>query len=118
MPTTRQKKAVENLVENGGIIGKAMIDAGYTPATAHTPQKLTESKGFREVLKEYGLTEGLITTALVEDIEKKPGKRYAELNLGAEILGMKDNNSIGNKTLIVVVSGESANRYKVNPNES
>lgn len=47
MATTRQKKAIANLVENGGIISRAMLDAGYSPATAKTPQKLTESIGFR-----------------------------------------------------------------------
>ena len=35
-----------------------------------------------------GLTEDLVTTALVEDIKAKPEKRVQELKLGAEILQM------------------------------
>lgn len=62
---------------------------GYSPNTAHTPQKLTESKGFKKQMAKLGLTEDLITKALVADIKGKPKKRFLELSLGAEILNMK-----------------------------
>ncbi len=51
--TIKQQKAIENLVGNGGNVTQAMIDAGYSPATANTPQKLTESKGFEELREKY-----------------------------------------------------------------
>lgn len=51
--TIKQKKAALNLVGNGGNVTKAMIDAGYSPATANTPQKLTEAVGFEEIKKRY-----------------------------------------------------------------
>ena len=89
MATIKQKQALEKIVENRGNIGKAMILAGYDETTARNPKNLTDSKGYRELLVECGLTEQLITTALVEDIKIKEGKRTAELSLGAEILGMK-----------------------------
>ena len=44
MATIRQKKALAKIVENGGNVSKAMVEAGYSPMTAKTPQKLTESK--------------------------------------------------------------------------
>lgn len=49
MATTKQKKALEILVENGGDmpVSKAMVRAGYSPATAKTPQKLTESESYK-----------------------------------------------------------------------
>lgn len=50
MATLRQKKAVAALVGNGGNVTKAMLAAGYTKATANTPQKLTESDGFKEIV--------------------------------------------------------------------
>lgn len=53
MATERQKKAMDNMVENGGIISRAMIDAGYSEQTAKTPQKLTESKGWLELMEEH-----------------------------------------------------------------
>lgn len=49
MATQRQKKAIANLLENGGIVSKAMLDAGYTAATSKTPQKLTDSVAFRSM---------------------------------------------------------------------
>lgn len=51
MATTKQNKALEILVESGGTmpVSKAMEKAGYSPATAKTPQKLTESNAYREL---------------------------------------------------------------------
>lgn len=54
MPTLKQKTVAQNLVENGGkSISKAMVEAGYSKATANTPQKLTNSKGWVELMEEY-----------------------------------------------------------------
>jgi hypothetical protein len=50
MPTMKQKQAIKKVVENGGIVSKAMIDVGYSPNTAKTPSKLTDSKYFRQAL--------------------------------------------------------------------
>lgn len=101
MATIKQKKATLNLVENGGNVSKAMRDAGYSEQTAKTPQKLTESKGYEEILDELGLTDELIVTALVEDIQKKPQNRKAELELASKLRGMiidrKDIKSGGEK---------------------
>lgn len=68
MPTERQKKAFENLVENGGNKGKALLDAGYAEATAKTPQKVTESKGWEKLLKEYA-SDDLILSKLTEYLD-------------------------------------------------
>ena len=113
MPTKRQRKAVDKMVENGGIVSTAMIAAKYSLATAKTPQKLTESKGYKELLKEYGLTEGLITKALVEDIEGKPKRRARELELGSDILGMRKRAEQPNITNnILVVPSEVLTRHE------
>lgn len=56
-PTIKQQKAVANLVGNGGNVTKAMIDAGYSVATANTPQKLTESEYVQQLMREVGLTD-------------------------------------------------------------
>lgn len=104
MATIKQEKAIGKLVENGGNVSKAMKEAGYSEATAKNPSKLTKSKGFEELLDEYGLTEELIVTALVEDITKKPQNRKAELELGSKLRGMivdkKDITSKGDKVAI------------------
>ena len=62
MTTIKQKLAASKLVENGGNIGKAMIDAGYSPTTAKTPQKLTKSKGWQELMQDYFPDEELVKT--------------------------------------------------------
>ncbi len=51
-PTIKQARAIQNVVENGGNVYKAMIDAGYSPATAKTPQKLTTSKAWETLMEE------------------------------------------------------------------
>lgn len=115
MVTLRQKKAVDNLVGNGGNITRAMIDAGYTEATANTPQKLTTSKGFQELCEQAGLTDNFLLNALQEDIEKKPQNRKAELELAFKVKGRLNETQESNKTLILIVSSDSANRFNVQP---
>lgn len=87
MATIKQRKAAEKLVENGGNVSKAMRDAGYSAETAKTPGKLTEAKGFAELMEEFGLTDELLLQALVDDINAKPGDRKPELELGFKIRG-------------------------------
>lgn len=99
MATIKQKKALDNLVENGGNASKAMRDAGYSVETAKDPSKLTESKGFLELCEQRGLTDDFLLDALVEDIEKKPQNRKAELELAFKIKGK---------------SGQDGNTYNLN----
>jgi len=68
--------------------GQVLENVGYSDKAAETPSRVLESRGFKQSLAEFGLTEELITCALTEDIKAKPAKRVAELKLGAEILGM------------------------------
>lgn len=49
--TVRQKRVLK-LVDKGGLasISQAMIQAGYSPATAHNPQKVTKAQGWLKLL--------------------------------------------------------------------
>ena len=87
--TIRQKKAVSNIVKNGGNVVQGMKDAGYAPSSAHTPKVLTDSKGYQELYNKLGLTEDLIVGALIEDILAKPQNRTPELVLASKIKGMQ-----------------------------
>lgn len=70
MATLKQKIVAKDLLENvGKPIGKAMLDAGYSPATAKNPDHLTESKGFQELLRENGLDEKKLKNKLKEWID-------------------------------------------------
>lgn len=86
MATERQKKAVEALVGTGGNVTRAMLEAGYSVNTANTPQKLTESDGYRELMDAY-LPDDMLLRALADDIEKKAGNRKPELELAFKVKG-------------------------------
>lgn len=116
MPTIKQKLAFDKVVENRGNVSRAMIDVGYDLTTAKNPKNLTDSKGWNELCIENGLTEDFLVKALVSDIKKKPKNRKAELELGFKVVGRLNEKPEGNKTLVLIVSGESASRYNVQPN--
>lgn len=92
--TARARKAARLVVENlrsakpkpHKII---LSNAGYGKDVQNAPNRVLGTDGFKEALREMGLTEELITSSLVSDIRKKPKERLGELRLGAEILGMK-----------------------------
>lgn len=93
VPTPRQRKGAKAVVENALLdkpkpLGEVLQKVGYGHIAEH-PVRIVQSQGFKMALAEFGLTEELITTSLVEDIKAKPKARVKELSLGAEILGMK-----------------------------
>lgn len=51
MATIKQKRAVSKLMGNSGNVTKSMREAGYKEGTVNTPQRLTDSKGFKEEMK-------------------------------------------------------------------
>jgi NAD-dependent DNA ligase len=53
MPTFKQKKAFKEIGENGGNISKAMESAGYAKSITHATEKLTNSKGWKELLEQH-----------------------------------------------------------------
>jgi len=65
----RIKKVFKKVLENGGIgIGKAMIEEGYSPNTAKSPTKVTETKSWEILLEEY-LPDDLLTKVTKEGLE-------------------------------------------------
>lgn len=92
-PTPRQRAAAKAYIDNflsGKPVSTAVVlrSVGYGTGLQNQPNRVVESQGFKDSLAEFGLTEELITSALVTDIKAKTGKRHQELKLGAEILGM------------------------------
>jgi len=52
MPTSKQKEALKQIVENRGKpMSQIMKDVGYSPNTAINPSNLTKSKGWNELLE-------------------------------------------------------------------
>ncbi len=85
MATLKQRKVLKDLAENGGKpLGLAMREAGYSEVTSKSPQKLTESKGWNELLEEM-LPDSLISKVHKKLLEKKEkivvgaGNGYSEI---------------------------------------
>jgi hypothetical protein len=110
-PKPIHKRALKKLVENGGNVSKAMRDVGYSKETAKNPSKLTSAKGFIQLMDEQGLTDEFLNGALHSDIENKPKNRKAELELAYKLRGRLRDVREGDRTLVLMVSGESASRY-------
>jgi hypothetical protein len=70
MATIRQKKTFTKMVENGGKVAPAMIAGGYSKKTARTPKKMTETKGWKELMEQY-LPEKELAKAHKELLEQK-----------------------------------------------
>lgn len=49
----RQKIVLDKVLENGRSVSAAMREAGYSPETAKVPGKLTNSKGWQELMKKH-----------------------------------------------------------------
>lgn len=68
MATIKQKKAIAHIIE-GDSVSKAMLKAGYSPATAKDPKKLTESPIFLKVLEKAGVTDEKLAERLNEGLD-------------------------------------------------
>lgn len=103
-PTPKQRKALENLVENGRAkhpkpTGEVLRQSGYSKAMSEQPQKVLQSAGFQQLAEQY-LPDEFLLDALKEDIEKKPQNRKAELELAYKIKGrIAERQGDGNTTI-------------------
>lgn len=71
-PTEKQKRAFKELVENGSTKKEAMIKAGYSENTAKAPTKMTDSKGWENLMAEY-LPDDLLSKVHNEGLEATKG---------------------------------------------
>lgn len=128
-PTDLQKKAAILALENIGLDkpltkGQILKKAGYSDAIAKNPDIIWNSIGFNELLdaalpddllaKKH--REGLEATSLYgKDGHEHPdyGTRHRYLESAYKLKGKLEQG--GNKTLVVMVSGESAQRYGITP---
>jgi hypothetical protein len=131
----KQKLVIPKLVANGGNLRKAMTEVGYSPNTAHTPSKLTKSKGWLELMEKYlpdkhlserhrefldapRLIRSYKKGDLVSETEETDPSAVRALDMAYKLKGRYSAESEGNKTLIINISSESASRYKVLPTEA
>jgi hypothetical protein len=70
MATLKQKRAFKKISENLGNLGKTMREVGYAEATSLTPQNLTESKGWKELMHDE-LPDSLLAKRHRELLDKR-----------------------------------------------
>ena len=80
------KKAIDNIIENGGNVSQALRDAGYSEAYARNSHKFIATKKFEELTEKY-LPDDFLLKALEDDIRAKPENRTAELQLAFKVKG-------------------------------
>jgi len=110
-PTKRQRLAVKNISEHltkGGVLESA----GYSKSVSESPSLVMKSKGFIVAMEEMGITDEFLNKALMSDITTKKGNRLGELTLAYKLKGKLTDTKQGDKTLIINVTQESANRFK------
>lgn len=120
MPTILQQDLAEAIVKNTKLPrdkkknkGELLESVGYSAKVAkHKPTEILEQKGVKEALANYGLTEGLITKALVSDIKAKKRNRLGEMRLGAEILKMNDTSKSQTQLNVQIINGVEINIRK------
>jgi hypothetical protein len=78
MTTIKQRLVVKKIEGNGGNITKTMREVGYSENTIHSPQKLTRSKGWIQLMRER-LNDDALTKAHEEAL-------HANKQIGAQIL--------------------------------
>lgn len=62
--TVKQRIVAKEMVVNGGNMASAMRKAGYSESMVKNPQKVTRSKGFKEVLLVMGISDELLAKVL------------------------------------------------------
>lgn len=103
-PTTRQRIAFDRLVELGGkyngkksvIMGKILAEAGYSKITQKTPTKVTQSKGWLQLMEEH-FPDDKLSKKMDEQLDAKTIDHYTfsvktpdeEINTLIEDFGFK-----------------------------
>jgi len=125
-PKPKLKLVLDNLAENGGMMGQAIKDAGYSQTVVKSPTKLTKGKGWQKLIEQKVkdsklikvLNEGLDAgkrvfknnneTGEIEDmgIEADYATRHKYLDTGLKIKGYYPKE--GNTTAIQI----NVNRFK------
>jgi len=105
-------RLVNNLIENGGNKAQALKDTGYSKAV-QSNQNVLKTKGFLQAMNEMGLTDELLVSSLVKDVQNEKRRTVNHLQLGFKLRGHLKEKSNEQKNLVLIVSGESATRYNV-----
>ena len=138
MATLNQKRVFDKITKK---VGNGVVEVGpamrgiYADSVTRNPSKLTRSKGWQELMEMHlpdkelakkhramlNKTEKIVVSdgardgSHIEDTHEPHADVNRALDMAYKLKGRYVGESEGHKTLILVVSGESAQRYGVNP---
>lgn len=107
----RHKRVLANMVDNGGNMRKAIAKENYSKAVQDTPSKITETRSFKELMAEQGLTNEYLNECLKNDIDSK-SQRFQELQLAYRLSGALTETKAATQTNVLILTTESAKRYQ------
>lgn len=97
-PTPMQQRAVDSYLKQAAE-GKnpskkrAVIEAGYSPVLGNSASRIFKSKGIREALEKYDLTEESFSSYLSGDLKALDARdRLGHLKLLADVLNLRETN--------------------------
>lgn len=127
--TMKQRAVAKDLSENiGKPVSRAMLDAGYTPSTAEQPQRLTNSKAFKELLEAKLPDDKLLDTHadaleamkwndFTGEREKDHAIRLKAVDLGYKLKGKLQPAGINiNDSKVLIVPSELMSKYGFSSN--
>ena len=90
--TIKQQRLVKAISENIGKkgkpkpLGKLMLEAGYSKSQSESPEKITHSKGFIELLEAAGCSDEQIAAQIKRGLMKK-GETYNDYMIRDKAIG-------------------------------
>jgi hypothetical protein len=105
MPTLKQETAIRKVSENiGKPIGEIMRESGYSESTSKTPQRLTESKAWTQLMEDYIPDDTLL--------DKHKEALNATKQIGAQILIDKEGKTISKENEGMIEVPDQITRLK------
>lgn len=112
LKTPLQQKTFEIVQRTGKPVKHAMLEAGYKKSTAHTPQKLTNSRSWRELLNDKLPNEWVFKRHKYL-LEKKDGLSIARgLDMYYKMTG-KYQQDLNIENSIVILPTELVDKYNL-----
>ena len=128
MPTLKQKLAFKEITEKHRPVSTVMKEVGYKESTSNKPSNLTESDGWNELMNKH-LPDSALAKKHRELLNKREYRTFygnsedigpetqavsKALDMAYRLKGRyEEGEDRGNKTLIVMITGETAQRYAI-----
>lgn len=127
MSTVKQKRVARLIIENANLDkplnkGQLVEMGGYSKTVADAkPQHIIDQQGVKEALRDFGFTEDnakMVVSEIMLDSKRDPNARLKATDQVFKVHGSYKHEEEGNKTLIIQITPETANRYALTPSDT